>query len=393
MLWVRQPDRADLPGEGAGPAPDADPAAAAAELVESLEQALVTGAGIEDLALTPSSRRELATLRTNIEALRLTELDLRFVDESDLVLSAAERASYAGEPWVADVSLTWRLSGVDPRASTLEVPLALDLVEGEATFATARLADEGRAPLWWIQRVAVARAPGALAVGSDRDEARRLRAQALTARQVVRRSLPDWSGPLVLMAPRDTTGFRVASGLSAGDAEAIAAVTTATDARSGTPMPVHVFLNPGVFDPLGPRGQQIVVSHEATHVALGAVGTGLPLWLSEGVADFVALRESRVPVSVLASQILDDVRRNGPPETLPGPAEFDGGNEAIGASYEAAWLAARLLADTYGADRLLRVYDVAERTGSLDRAFDEVLGTDVAAFTAQWRDHLIELAS
>ena len=41
-------------------------------------------------------------------------------------------------------------------------------------------------------------------------------------------------------------------------------------ARGRAARPVHVFVNPQVFGPLKPRGAQVVLTHEATHVATGA---------------------------------------------------------------------------------------------------------------------------
>jgi hypothetical protein len=155
---------------------------------------------------------------------------------------------------------------------------------------------------------------------------------------------------------------------------------------------VHVYLNPDVFAPLGPVGRQIVVSHEATHVALDAATAELPLWLSEGMADYVALVDTPLPDTVLAAQIRDLVRTEGPPARLPGEREFDGSNKDIGAYYEAAWLAVRLLADTYGPRTLLAFYRQAQADGDTDAAFRRVLGTTESEFRRRWQDSLVELA-
>ena len=98
--------------------------------------------------------------------------------------------------------------------------------------------------------------------------------------------------------------------------------------------PERVVVNARVYAPLGGVGQRIVMAHELTHVAVGAASSAMPLWLSEGYADYVALRRSDVSVRVLAAQIRSLVRREGPPRALPGPDEFDGGNPDVGAWYE-----------------------------------------------------------
>jgi hypothetical protein len=154
---------------------------------------------------------------------------------------------------------------------------------------------------------------------------------------------------------------------------------------------VHIFVNPAVFDPLGPRGSQIVMSHEATHVATNAALSTMPPWLLEGFADYVALARSHLPVSLTASQILAQVRHWGPPDHLPGQAEFDTRNQRLGASYESAWLACRLLARRYGEKRLIRFYRASARASSTAAAF-RTLGTDQRAFTRAWREDLRRLA-
>jgi hypothetical protein len=133
------------------------------------------------------------------------------------------------------------------------------------------------------------------------------------------------------------------------------------------------------------------MSHEATHVAVDAATASMPLWLLEGFADYVALARNDLPVSVTGSQILAEVRRGGPPKQLPGPDEFDPSNKLLGTSYEAAWLACRLLAEEYGERRLISFYESVDEGTSVEAAFEE-LGTTEKAFTRQWRDYLRELA-
>ena len=127
-------------------------------------------------------------------------------------------------------------------------------------------------------------------------------------------------------------------------------------------------------------------------MAVGAANTDLPLWLSEGFADYVALRFSPLPESVLGAQITALVRKEGAPDHLPGTAEFAGSNPDVGAWYEGAWIAVDLLGEKYGTARLLRFYREAEASG-VDRAFGSVLGTSEQQFERTWAAHLETLAS
>src|SRR3546814_6597486 len=79
-----------------------------------------------------------------------------------------------------------------------------------------------------------------------------------------------------------------------GDYANIAAVTTTVDGSLSPSAPVHVFVNPQMWAGLKPQGAQVVMSHEAVHVVTGAaITSGVPLWLLEGFADYVALRDVR----------------------------------------------------------------------------------------------------
>lgn len=385
---------ADLGGR-----PEAEPrdrAGATSELLFQLQRALTSpgdgeASGLADPDLA-AARRELAQLTANVGKLRIDRLMLRYLDAADLELSARQRERFGPEAWVSEVQLTWRFRGVDSAVSSLEVPIVADWEGDRAVFVTSRVTRSYRVPLWFTEPLAVRRAPGALVMAGDASSAARLQGQARQAVATVRRSLPDFDDPLVVQAPRTPGDFRTAAGLSRSASKAIAAVTTTTDGSVEEQSPVHIYLNPEVFGPLGPVGRQIVLSHEATHVALGATRTDVPLWLSEGIADYVALVDTTLPDTVLAAQIRQLVREEGLPERLPGQVEFDGSNTDIGAWYEAAWVAVRLLAETYGRQALLDFYERVEADGDTRRAFVEVLRTTGAAFRQAWRDELAELA-
>jgi hypothetical protein len=386
--------RADL-----SPGPDQgrpDRAGATSELLYQLQEALTapSGTDLSELAdpdLAPAER-QLAHLVDNVRDLRVDRLALRYLDVADLELSAGQRERFGPDAWVSEVQLSWRFRGVDSAVSTLEVPIVADWEDDRAVFVTSRVTGDHRVPLWFTEPLAVRRGARTLVLAADARLARSLDRQARIAVATVRRTLPDFDGPLVLEAPGSSGDFRTAAGVSREASQAIAAVTTTTDGSVLEDAPVRVYLNPEVFGPLGPVGRQIVVSHEATHVALGATRTEAPLWLSEGIADYVALVGTSLPDTVLAAQIRSLVRKDGPPEALPGEVEFDGSNQDIGAWYEAAWLAVRLLGETYGQQALLDFYEQVEQDGDTRRAFREVLGTTEAAFRQAWQDQLAELA-
>jgi hypothetical protein len=249
------------------------------------------------------------------------------------------------------------------------------------------------APLWLQTRLAVERSPRSLVMVADRSRLDTFAALADEAVADVRQVLPAWRGKLVVEVPRNRSQLDRMLDAKESTYDAIAAVTTTVDGSLGTTSPTHIMVNPGVFGGLGEAGSQIVMSHEATHVATDAATTSLPMWLLEGFADYVALAHVDLPVSVTASQILAEVRRDGPPRSLPDEDEFDPSNKTLGTSYESAWLACRLLAEEYGEDALIDFYRAVAEGRSADEAFAQELGTDERSFTRRWRSYLRELAS
>jgi hypothetical protein len=378
------PDESDLRGDRAR------------TLLSGLTDALERGSAADVRALAAPGDRaaagELEALRANVRSMRITDLSMRYVDEDGGRVADQQQRRYGDRAWVADVQLGWRVQGFDPAVSEREVALTLADTKAGAAFVSAR-SDSGKAaPLWLLDRLAVRRTGRSLVALAGNGDVNRFSTLADQAVVDVRKVLPGWRGRLVVEVPGDAPELGRVLGTTPGAYGGIAAVTTTADGSTSPDAPVHIFVNPQVFDPLGPRGSQIVMSHEATHVATGAAVSTMPTWLLEGFADFVALDHVDLPVSVTASQILARVRKDGPPSRLPGKTEFDPQNQALGASYESAWLACRLLGERYGERRLIAFYRAADRDGSTVEPFRTLLGTDQQAFTRSWRSYLRRLA-
>lgn len=397
LLLERRPQRDVLPdrAEGRGSATDRTPgseeahAKAATALLGRLSVRLERGTREEVVAMGADQRAglELDTLRRNVRDLGVTDLSMRYLHDDAAPPSAAEQA------WVGEVRLRWRIRGFDAHHSELAVPVTFEKAGDQARFVTARLDVGGAAPMWLLERVSVRRTPRSLVVTSGDAPAARYSRLADHAVLDVLTVLPRWPGRLVVEVPGGRgEGLARVLGSEPEDYDEIAAVTTTADGSVQAEAPVHIFVNLEVFDPLGPRGSQIVMSHEAAHVATGAAHSAMPTWLLEGFADYVALHRVGLPVEVTASQILARVRKDGAPSNLPARDEFDPSNRGLGAAYESAWLACRLLAQAYGEHRLVEFYRAVDRDSSTARAFRTVLGTDQRAFTRAWRSELQRLA-
>jgi hypothetical protein len=313
------------------------------------------------------------------------DFTLRYID--------AEGAVSADGSWTAAVDATWRFAGFDDVPAHAEVTVRF-ADDGDRVAIAGVGGGDRRAPLWLSAPVQVRRTPGTLvlAAGSParaEDYARR----AALAVPVVLRVLPDWRPRLVVEVPASAAALDRTLAADPGRYANIAAVTTTVDGSVTPDAPAHVFVNPDVFDRLEPQGAQVVMSHEAVHVATRAATSDVPLWLLEGFADYVALRDVDLPLTTTAGQVIEQVRRNGPPRHLPGDAEFNTSTAQLGAAYESAWLACRLLARLGGERALVRVYRLVDAGRELPSALQGTFGLTVGGLTRAWRRTLTDLAA
>ncbi|WP_167736676.1 hypothetical protein [Nocardioides sp. 1609] len=393
-------------------APTAAPAvvepAGAAQALQTLARALQEGDRSAATALAPPDDAAAATRLGDLvdaaRAIRLDDVTLRYVDEEDGV--SADGA------WSAAVDATWSYRGFDDVPTAAEVRVGFRAVDGRVavtgiggaggaggTGGTGGTGGGGagtglRTPVWMSGPVVVARDRDVLVVAAaergTEPYLRRARAAAPAVADVVR----DWRPRLVVEVPADTAALEQTLGVEAGYYQQIAAVTgtggTAADGAADAGA-VHVYVNPDVFDGLGRVGQQVVLTHEATHVATAAPGSAAPTWLVEGFADYVALRDTTLPLTRTAGQVADLVRADGLPAALPDEAEFDTRGPHLGAAYEAAWLACVTLAERGGQDVLVDLYARVSDGEALEEVLRGGFDWSEADLVRAWRDRLAGL--
>lgn len=368
------------------------PGAAAATL-HLLEEAIALHDADAARALAPSGDSDANTLlgsvADNAEALDVTDFSARYVDETG---AGADDGS-----WTAQVALTWGFDDFDREPASAEVVVTF-VADGDAV-AIRRFGgvSDGIEPLWLQGPLEVRRTDRALVmVSALRPDASR---EATTyARRVergaavVRRVLGSWRPLVVVEVPASASSLDATLDAAEGTYAGIAAVTTTADGSGSLDAPVHVFVNPDVTRGLRGVGAQVVMSHEMVHVATDAATSAVDLWLLEGFADYVALRDVRLPLSITAGRAIDLVRRGGVPRRLPGAAAFDTRATDLEAAYELAWLACDTLADEVGTQALLDVFRRVSGgmyLGAALRRHD----TTVQGLVVAWRNRLVSLAS
>jgi hypothetical protein len=361
--------------------------ALAARTVHDLEDAVVARDPEAAAALAPTgdaaTARLLSAVVENAQDLHVRDFTLRYVDETGAM-------GVIGD-WQAAVDVTWQFAGFDRAPARAEVRFGF-VADGDRVALVSMGGGDRRTPLWLTGPLQVRRSRTTLVLATNRADADRYAARARAAVPVVRKVITDWRPRLVVEVPGSVGVLDRALAAEPGTYDNIAAVTTSVDGTLAPSSPIHVFVNPDVFNRLRPAGGQVVMSHEATHVATDAASSVLPLWLVEGFADYVALRDVELPITTTAGQIIEQVRRHGPPPELPGVGEFDTTASHLGAAYESAWLACRVLADRGGESALVRLYRQVDGGQALGRALASGFGWTEGQLTRSWRARLAHLA-
>ncbi|HEX2283990.1 MAG TPA: peptidase, partial [Mycobacterium sp.] len=115
---------------------------------------------------------------------------------------------------------------------------------------------------------------------------------------------------------------------------------------------------------------RIVLRHELFHYAARAdTAADAPVWLAEGVADFVGRPQTPAPPNAAELAV------------LPTDADMNTAGPARSLAYDRAWWFARFVADRYGTAGLRELYVRACGHGHPDVA-------DLDTILAQWRQWL-----
>lgn len=327
----------------------------------------------------------------SLAALGATNVDLRYISGGDV----ADREDGSATA-VAEVS--WRPGpGTGLRPDTQyrsSVELRVQPQE-EGTFAIVDAAPRtGILPMWLIGAVRIERQSDTVVISIDGGQPdRSIAAMSVRARATVVRTLADVAGQVVVVSPHTQQQMAQVIGQQTEAVSQIAAVTTHLDVVDPTALDAVIVLNPVQFAAMDQRAAQIVLSHEATHQLTRAVGTKAENWVIEGFADYVALRDDEAPLSVSAGQILTAVKTGRLPARLPDSAAFDSAGQDLGAVYESAWMAFRMLSEQHSSAQIVAFYKSVLAGSSVPSALRDQFGLTEQQLTAQWRGYLTKSAS
>ncbi|QSR31758.1 hypothetical protein CFI00_14835 [Nocardioides sp. S5] len=316
--------------------------------------------------------------------LDLRALSARYVDQVGTVASDGT--------WSGTVDLTWQVARLDAAPARAEVVVTFVPDDDGLAIADFSAGGTARVPLWLRGRLSVATARGVLVmVDGTPSEAKAVVRRVERGIDVVRRVLPERIGPVVVEVPASAGDLDDTLGVQPGTYAGIAAVTAPVGSTAEQDAPVHVFLNPDVTSRLRRAGAQVVMSHELVHVATDAVRRPVEPWLLEGFADYVALRDTRLPDRTTLGRAIEVARRNGVPRSLPSAKDFDTRAPDLQARYEEAWLACRIIAERLGERRLVGIYKRVDADSELAVELRSAGVTGLALLRA-WQARLHDLA-
>jgi hypothetical protein len=181
----------------------------------------------------------------------------------------------------------------------------------------------------------------------------------------------DWSRQVVVYALSDTAAIQEINDLPGGDPEQLDGVAFPVQSgpRSDRLAATRFVLHPRMLTQTG-LARQRLIRHELTHVAVGELDDHVPIWLSEGLAEWVSVQTIPMSERVISEAAVTAARAGV--RDLPDDDTFNGPHS--GANYGLAWWACDWIATTYSPEMLWTLLDtMAAGDGTTEAEQDDVL--------------------
>jgi hypothetical protein len=380
-------------------APDSSRLNLARATVDALAEAARTGdrASFDRLLSDrdPSFYDRGRLLYDNLSTLPLTTLRIR-VEPTQYGPSDARRKLLGSTAWVQRAVVTWRLAG---DSAEVEHRVWLTFLETAGEVKIAGTVDEPdsrvseQKPSWWVGPLTASQRGGVTVVVGFGQSLDRWASLAAAALGNVRQMLPtglgsSWNRQAVIEVPATRRDFESVLGKPAASYTSIAAVTHRAGAGGEA---IRIVVNPKAAA-LTSNALQSLLEHELVHVATRSPDSAAPMWLEEGVAEWVSIRAHSGQRSSGTDELLLRVRSEGAPRAFPADSRFDASASNLELAYAEAWLACRFIVDRYSEARLGQFYAEMVRGSSLDQASRSTLQLSETELTAGWRAYLDRLA-
>lgn len=325
-------------------------------------------------------RKEQRVLFANLVELSLDEIGYSQAEERFDPEAVRE---HGPSTYLVRVLMRYQIPQVDLTPVTTELGYTFVHRGGRWIMADDNDLDEDLGPgahqeAWDLGRFEVHRAPRVLVLvdKGDTQRGRSILTEATEALAQVTAYWPrKWPGS-VLIAALDDTDIRDARFAdedieSAASAGSTFASLPGQDTADGIVAGAYIVINPKERD----RVDEILLSHEITHVATADLGGYEPLWLAEGAAEYVSWRGIEAisgPGEVVKweQEVIDEAL---PLLTaLPSDAGF---YQSAADVYGVSWLAVRFMVKRLGLAAVEDLYDDLARHGIDQASRDRILLT------------------
>ncbi|WP_238423411.1 hypothetical protein [Gordonia sp. 'Campus'] len=133
----------------------------------------------------------------------------------------------------------------------------------------------------------------------------------------------------------------------------------------------------------------VVLRHELTHVAARAdTAVDAPLWITEGVAEYVGRKGTYTRLADAAPDLAEAVRAGAGPTAPPADADFAMDGQTSQVAYQSAWSLAAYVADRFDEARLKKMYigvAASALPAAQDAAITAALGVSRDQLLAGWQ--------
>jgi hypothetical protein len=374
--------------------------------------------GSARVSATQARAQEQRILDQRVRAVRERNLDLflRRVDHRDAALMARQRQYFANlvqlplasfgyqvldQPWtgvavaprwgkdvrIPQVRQTTQLAGFDAVPVVRTVGFVFSFRQGRATIVSDRTSAgkplfAGTPAPWDLTAITVRRDGNVLGIfdAGMRGSAATVTGAVRSGIDQIDRALPfTWSGRVVVYSVQSPGVLASFTDVPGGSLDHLGALTFPTYAVTGRPQvaSTRMLLLPTSVK----AGQPFlgrITRHELSHVAIGIRDDGAPVWVSEGIAEYLGARDVAqhdriIPTSALARARTEDAG-------MPVSATFNDTDQEW--HYALSWMAFDYIADTFGEARLWELVDAMHNGGDgtsdadQDRVLSQVLGFD-----------------
>jgi hypothetical protein len=334
-----------------------------------------------DRALVARQRRYFE----NLVQLPLDVLRYRVLEDSWGGLRIPRR--WGRRVHVPRVRLVMQLDGYDALPVRRTVGFAFALRRGRVVIVSDRTPSgeplfEGTPAPWDLTAVTVREDLGVLGVFDERTRASAEEVVAVVREGVeqVQEALPfDWDPQVVVYSvqtPRVLASFTDVPGGTIDHLGALTFPIYATERRRRVAS-TRMLVMPSSVQ----AGQPFlgrITRHELSHIGIGSRDDGVPVWVSEGLAEYLGAHEIPLRERIIPSAAVDRARVED--SGMPESRSFNDTDQEW--HYALSWMACDYIASAAGEDRLWELVDAMHNDGAgtsdaeQDRVLDQVLGYD-----------------